>query len=118
MTDVTDPRVSTLKTPRGRAALRLGEALDRDLALDLLHVGTVALRHGARGTEPLRDGIAASDLVSAWDAEIHDATHPGARPASRRTAADEHDPKAGARANLLDALDSEAQEEDDGPART
>ena len=27
-------------------------------------------------------------------------------------------PEAGARADLLDALDAEAQEEDDGPART
>lgn len=50
--------------------------------------------------------------------EIHDATHPGARPATRRTAAEDHDPEAGARADLLDALDAEAQEEDDGPTRS
>lgn len=50
--------------------------------------------------------------------EIHDARHPGARPASRRIAAEDHDPEAGARADLLDALDVEAQEEDDGPARS
>jgi integrase/recombinase XerD len=50
--------------------------------------------------------------------DIHDATHPGARPATRRSATEDHDPEAGARADLLDALDAEAQEEDDGPART
>jgi integrase/recombinase XerD len=44
--------------------------------------------------------------------EIHDATHPGARPQTRRTT---EDPEAGARADLLDALAAEAHDEGADP---